>query len=68
MLPIHAPLARRATESYALSALPTSPVRPAPARAAVPAAATRRVLAGRLIALANRVSPEPVERSRWLSG
>jgi hypothetical protein len=66
MLPIHAPLARRATESYATSALPGAPVRREPA--AVPAAATRRVLAERLIALADRVSPEPVERSRWQSG
>jgi hypothetical protein len=66
MLPIHAPLARRATQSYAASALPNAPVRPA--REAVPAAATRRVLAERLLALADRVSPEPVERSRWQSG
>jgi hypothetical protein len=66
MLPIHAPLARRATESHAASALPTAPVRPAPA--AGHAAGTRRVVAARLIALADRVSPEPVERSRWQSG
>lgn len=66
MLPIHAQLARRATESHVLSALPGAPVQQhveAPA-----AAATRRVLATRLIALADRVSPEPVERSRWQSG
>jgi hypothetical protein len=66
MLPIHAPLARRATESRANSALPNAPVLPATERA--PAAATRRAVAGRLIALADRVSPEPVERSRWQSG
>ena len=66
MLPIHAQLVRRATESHALSALPHAPVQ-AVVQAA-PAAATRRVVAGRLIALADRVSPEPVERSRWLSG
>ena len=66
MLPIHAPLARRASESHARSALPGAPVQPP--RRAGPAAATRRVLAGRLIALADRVSPEPVERSRWQSG
>jgi hypothetical protein len=66
MLPIHAQLVRRATESHAQSALPT-----APAEAivqAAPAAATRRVVAARLIALADGVSPEPVERSRWQSG
>jgi hypothetical protein len=66
MLPIHAPLVRRAIESRALSALPAAPVRPAPEGAH--AAATRRVVAMRLIALADRVSPEPVERSRWQSG
>jgi hypothetical protein len=66
MLPIHAHLARRATASHSRSALPGAAVQPhteAPA-----AAATRRVLATRLIALADRVSPEPVERSRWQSG
>jgi hypothetical protein len=66
MLPIHAQLARRATASHAGSALPGAPVRERPE--SVPAAATRRVLATRLIALADRVSPEPVERSRWQSG
>ena len=66
MLPIHAQLARRASESHAQSALPGAPVRPAVE--AAPAAATRRVVASRLIALADRVSPEPVERSRWQSG
>jgi hypothetical protein len=66
MLPIHAQLARRASESHVRSALPDAPVRP-PAEAA-PAAATRRVVASSLIALADRVSPEPVERSRWQSG
>jgi hypothetical protein len=66
MLPIHAPFARRATESHAQSALPDAPVQQA--LEAVPAATTRRVLAARLIALADRVSPEPVERSRWQSG
>ena len=66
MLPIHAQLARRATESRARAALPGAPVREdAPAATA---AATRRALATRLIALADRVSPEPVERSRWQSG
>jgi hypothetical protein len=66
MLPIHAPLVRRATESHANSALPDAPVRPV--REGVHAATTRRVVAERLIALADRVSPEPVERSRWQSG
>jgi hypothetical protein len=66
MLPIHAQFARRATESRVTSALPGAPVRPDPAPVA--AATTRRVLAARLIALADRVSPEPVERSRWQSG
>jgi hypothetical protein len=66
MLPIHAPLVRRATESRATSALPNAPVRPA--QEGVHAATTRRVVAAHLIALADRVSPEPVERSRWQSG
>jgi hypothetical protein len=66
MLPVHAPLARRATESHAKSALPGAPVVPPDEGASV--AATRRALANRLIALADRVSPEPVERSRWQSG
>jgi len=66
MLPIHAQLARRATESHVLSALPGAPHQPH--EEAPKAAVTRRVLATRLIALADRVSPEPVERSRWQSG
>jgi hypothetical protein len=66
MLPIHAQLVRRATESHAQSALPTAPVEAIVQPA--PAATTRRVVAARLIALADRVSPEPVERSRWQSG
>jgi hypothetical protein len=66
MLPIHAPLVRRAAESHAKSALPNAPVRPV--QEGAHAAATRRVVAERLIALADRVSPEPVERSRWQSG
>ena len=66
MLPIHAQLARRATESHVRSALHDAPV--VAQAEAVPAAATRRALASRLVALADRVSPEPVERSRWQSG
>jgi hypothetical protein len=64
MLPIYAQLARRA--SHAQSALPTAPVEPIVQ--AAPAAGTRRVVAARLIALADRISPEPVARSRWQSG
>jgi len=66
MLPIQAQIVRRASESHAQSALPQAPVQSPVADA--PAAATRRVVASRLIALADRVSPEPVERSRWQSG
>jgi hypothetical protein len=66
MLPVHAPLARRATESHAQAALPDAPVQPA--AEAAPAAGTRRIVAATLIAMADRVSPEPVERSRWQSG
>jgi hypothetical protein len=66
MLPIHAQFTRRATVSHAQSALPGAPV--VPDTQAAPAAATRRAVAARLIALADRVSPEPVERSRWQSG
>lgn len=66
MLPIHAQLARRASTSHARSALPGAPV--VAHDEAAPAAKTRRAVAGRLIALADRVSPEPVERSRWQSG
>jgi hypothetical protein len=66
MLPIHAPLVRHATESHVNSALPGAPVRPAQETA--PVAGPRRAVAARLIALADRVSPEPVERSRWQSG
>ncbi len=67
MLPIRAPLARRASASHARSALPGAPGVPAAASRAPPAATGRR-LAVSLIALADRVSPEPVERSRWQSG
>ena len=66
MLPISALFSRQATESHAQSALPDAPVQPFAED--VPAAATRRVVASSLIALADRVSPEPVERSRWQSG
>jgi hypothetical protein len=65
MLPVYADLTRRISESHARSALPAAPVRPLTEPAA--AAATRRALAATLISLADRVSPEPVERSRWQS-
>ena len=66
MLPIHAAIARRRTESHAGSALPGAPV--VPVREPAAAAGTRRALATALLTLADRVSPEPVERSRWQSG
>jgi hypothetical protein len=66
MLPVNADLARRATADHARSALPGAPRRPAPEPAA--AASTRRLVATGLVALADRISPEPVERSRWQSG
>ena len=66
MLAVQAALARRANASHARSALPDSPVLPAGEAAA--AAPTRRALAAALVNLADRVSPEPVERSRWQSG
>jgi hypothetical protein len=66
MLPIYAELSRRLSEPQIRSALPDAPVRPLTQPA--PAAPTRRALAATLISLADRVSPEPVERSRWQSG
>jgi hypothetical protein len=66
MLPVHATIARDASESHARSALPGAPV--VPLRETAPAAAPRRALATLLLSLADRVSPEPVERSRWQSG
>lgn len=66
MLPVHAAIARRKTESHARSALPGAPV--VPVREVAPAAGTRRAVAVALLSLADRVSPEPVERSRWQSG
>jgi hypothetical protein len=57
-----------ATRDYistqARSALPDAPVVEAIETAARP----RRALAALLVSLADRVSPEPVERSRWQSG
>jgi hypothetical protein len=51
--------------SAARSALPGAPVVRTTETAVVPR--PRRALAAALIALADRVSPEPVERSRWQS-
>jgi hypothetical protein len=52
--------------STARSALPDTPV--VPAAEATVAPRPRRALAAVLLSLADRVSPEPVERSRWQSG
>jgi len=66
MLSFYTRATRRFIESDARSALPGAPVRPVSAPA--PAARPRRALAVALLTLADRVSPEPVERSRWESG
>jgi len=66
MLPIHAAIARRRNESHVRSALPGAPV--VAVREQAPAAGPRRAVATALLTLADRVSPEPVERSRWQSG
>ena len=66
MLPVHALVARRAATSLARSALPGAPV--VAMLETAPAARPRRALAAVLVALADRVSPEPVERSRWQAG
>jgi len=63
MLPIYAHASRRFIESQARSALPAAPV--LPVREAASATGGRRAVAGLLLMLADRVSPEPVERSRW---
>jgi hypothetical protein len=66
MLPVYARAARDYIKSHTRSALPHAPVRPAAEPAA--AARPRRALAGILLTMADRVSPEPVERSRWETG
>ena len=66
MLSIYIAATRRFIESGPRSALPGAPV--LPAAEAAPAARPRRALAVALLTLADRVSPEPVERSRWESG
>jgi hypothetical protein len=57
-----------ATRDYiskaARSALPGAPVVASTETAARP----RRAIAGMLLTLADRIAPEPVERSRWQSG
>jgi hypothetical protein len=62
----HNKATRAYIEAGPRSALPGAPVRPDPE--AAPAARPRRALAVALLTLADRVSPEPVERSRWESG
>ena len=66
MLSVYTRATRDLIASRAHSALPGAPVRPV--REPAPAAAPRRALAAALLTLADRVSPEPVERSRWASG
>jgi len=61
----HNHVTRDLIASTARSALPSAPV--LETRETAPAARPRRVLATVLVALADRVSPEPVERSRWQS-
>jgi hypothetical protein len=60
----HNDATRAYISSTARSALPDAPV----AAASEPKATPRRALAALLVSLADRVSPEPVERSRWQSG
>ena len=62
MLAINALLARSATVSSAHAALPGAPV---VAAEPVKVAAPRRAAASGLRSLADRLAPEPVERSRW---
>jgi hypothetical protein len=52
MLPIYAQLVRRATEAHVLAALPHAPVQSVAQPA--PVTGTRRILPGRLVALAGR--------------
>lgn len=66
MLPVYAAAARTEIEAHTRSALPGAPV--VPVDKPVAAAGTRRAVAGALLTLADRVSPDPVERSRWESG
>ena len=66
MLPVYAAAARNSIESHTRSALPDAPVLAASETAV--AASGRRAVASLLINLADRVAPEPVERSRWQTG
>jgi hypothetical protein len=66
MLTLHNDASRDFISSAARSALPGAPVLPAGEPAVAPR--PRRALAAALVTLADRVSPEPVERSRWETG
>jgi hypothetical protein len=66
MLPVYTHASRGFLESESRSALPGAPVLPVPESA--PATGPRRAVAGALLRLADRVSPEPVQRSRWQNG
>ena len=66
MLPVYAAVARNSIESSSRSALPDAPV--LPVAETVVAASGRRAVAGLLVNLADRLAPEPVERSRWQRG
>ena len=66
MLSIYTQATRDYIASKARSALPAAPV--VAGGEAVVAPRPRRALAAALVALADRVSPEPVERSRWQTG
>jgi hypothetical protein len=66
MLSSHNGATRDFISSTARSALPAAPVVPAGDEAVAPG--PRRALAAVLLNLADRVSPEPVERSRWQTG
>jgi hypothetical protein len=66
MLSIYTHATRDYIAAKARSALPGAPV--LPAEEATVAPRPRRALAAVLVAMADRVSPEPVERSRWQTG
>jgi hypothetical protein len=66
MLSIYTQATRDYIASKARSALPGAPIVPGDEAAIAPR--PRRALAAVLVALADRVSPEPVERSRWQTG
>jgi hypothetical protein len=66
MLSIYTQASHDYVASKVRSALPGAPVVAADEAAIAPR--PRRALAVALVALADRVSPEPVERSRWQIG